>query len=418
MTRKVAILAAGTRGDIQPCVALARELTAHGDSVRLIAPIVYERLSTGFEFTGLTVDPAQIFGSFRNDDWPDEERIRFGIGLKKIVRPKAERLFAEILEACRDVDLILYPAFGFLGHHIAQHLGIAEALMHFQPFHPTSAFPHPFVPRAFGANRLSFHAVDQMGWQTLRPYVEPWRRELGLPRLPARGPMREIRGVPVLCAFSETLVPRPADWQAYVHLTGFWFADEADFTPDPALRDFLAAGPPPVYVGFGSMLPRDPAETDAIVRSALRKAGVRGVIRRHDTLEDMVEGPQDDDSLFVVGDVPHSWLFPRMAAVVHHGGAGTTAAGLRAGRPTVICPFFIDQPFWAERVLALGAGTRPLPIKKLEASALAERITAAVGDPAIRERAAEVGLRISAENGVGRARAALEALSPRLAPLV
>src|SRR4051812_6736500 len=118
MTRKVAILAAGTRGDIQPCLALARELAAHGDSVRLIAPVVYEGLAGGFEFTGLSVDPAQIFGSFRNDDWPDEERIRFGIGLKKIVRPKAERLFAEILEACEGVDLILYPALGFLGHHI------------------------------------------------------------------------------------------------------------------------------------------------------------------------------------------------------------------------------------------------------------------------------------------------------------
>ncbi len=411
MPRHVVILAAGSRGDVQPCVALGRELAAHGDAVRLIATEAYRPLTTGLDFSALSADPARILESAEGQAWLGGGRnpVRFVTGFKKIIGPMAERIFAEILAACADADLILYPTLGFVGHHIAEHLGIAEALIHFQPSHPTRAFPHPLLPSALGANRLSFHAVDQIGWQLLRPFVNLWRADvLGLPRLPLRGPMHRVRGVPVLCCFSATVVPRPADWPPNVHVTGYWFLDDTAWAPDPALAAFLEAGPPPVYVGFGSMVPGDPAETFRVVCSALRLAGVRGVLAWSG------DGPRtDDETMFVTGDVSHAWLFPQVAAVVHHGGAGTTGAGLRAGTPAVVCPFFGDQPFWAERVLALGAGPRPLPIRRLGVAALAERVAAAVRDPAIRVRAAETGGRISTENGVGRARAALAAISGR-----
>jgi UDP:flavonoid glycosyltransferase YjiC (YdhE family) len=322
-----------------------------------------------------------------------------------------ERILAETLDACAGADLILYPSLGFVGHHIAEHLGIAEALIHFQPSRATRAFPHPLMRHAFGANRLSFGVVDHLGWQLLRPFVNPWRREvLGLPELPLRGPMHRVRDVPVLCCFSAAVVPRPADWPPNVHLTGYWFLDEPAWAPGTDLAEFLVGGPPPVYVGFGSMMPRDPEEMLRVVRSALCRAGLRGVMNGGAWRETGTPANSGDDALLLVEDVPHSWLFPHMAAVVHHGGAGTTAAGLRAGTPTVTCPFFGDQLFWGERVAALGAGPPPLPVGRLDAGTLAARLSAAVGDPVVRRRAALVGRRIRAEDGVGHACAILESL--------
>jgi sterol 3beta-glucosyltransferase len=372
-----------------------------GHTVRLIASGVYAPLAAGLEFAPLSVDPARVLLTDEGQAWLAGGRnpFRFVTGFKRILGPIVECILAETLDACADADLILYPTLGFVGHHIAEHLGVAEALIHFQPSRTTRAFPHPLVRHAFGAHRLSFGAVDQLGWQLLRPFVNPWRREvLGLPGLPLRGPMHRVRDVPVLCCFSEVVVPRPPDWPPNVHLTGYWFLDEPAWTPSPALAEFLAGGPPPVYVGFGSMVPRDPEEMFRVVRSALCRAGLRGVVSGGAWRETGTLTNAGDDALFLTEDVPHSWLFPHVAAVVHHGGAGTTAAGLRAGTPTVVCPFFGDQLFWGERVAALGAGT------------LAVRVSAAVGDPGIRTRAAAAGRRIRAEDGVGHACAVVESL--------
>jgi UDP:flavonoid glycosyltransferase YjiC (YdhE family) len=417
MAGHVVIFAGGSRGDIQPCSALGRALADRGHTVRLIASGVYAPLAAGLEFAPLSVDPAHVLQTDEGQAWLAGGRnpLRFVAGFKRILGPIVERILAETLDACAGADLILYPTLGFVGHHIAEHLGIAEALIHFQPSRTTRAFPHPLMRHAFGANRLSFGAVDQLGWQLLRPFVNPWRREvLGLPKLPLRGPMHRVRDVPVLCCFSEVVVPRPADWPSNVHLTGYWFLDEPAWTPSAALAEFLAGGPPPVYVGFGSMVPRDPEEMLRVVRSALCRAGLRGVVtggawRETGTLTNAAA--TGDDALFLIEDVPHSWLFPRVAAVVHHGGAGTTAAGLRAGTPTVVCPFFGDQLFWGERVAALGAGPPPLPVKGLDARTLAARVSAAVGDPGIRTRAAVAGRRIRAEDGIGRACAILESMT-------
>ncbi|WP_345435961.1 glycosyltransferase [Actinoallomurus vinaceus] len=404
MARTIVILAAGSRGDVQPCVALGRELAARGNAVRLIIAAGHEPLAAGLDTAVLSIDPARLLETDEVREWllGGRNPVRFVSGFKRLIRPMAEMLLEEIRSACKDADLLLFPTLGFVGHHLAEYLGVDEALIHFQPSHPTNAFPHPLVPRAFGAERLSFHLVDQIAWQLGRPIVNAWRRDtLSLPKLSLSGPMRSVRDVPVLACFSEALVPRPPDWPSSVHVTGYWFLDEPSWTPDPRLADFLASGPPPVYVGFGSMVPRDPEATFRTVRAALRVAGVRGIVALGD------DGNADDDVL-VVSDVPHSWLFPRTLAVVHHGGAGTTAAALRAGIPAVVCPFFGDQPFWGDRVAAIGAGPPPLPIKRLGPGSLAERITRAVRDGGMRRRAALIGRRIAAEDGVGRACAALD----------
>ncbi|TDD58684.1 glycosyltransferase, partial [Actinomadura rubrisoli] len=380
------IFAAGSRGDIQPCVALGRALRGRGDEVRLVASARYSAMvvAAGLEPAPLTADPMEILESDAGQELLAGGRnpVKFLGGFRRILGPMAERLLAECLDACKGADLILGPTLGLLPQHIGEHLGVPWALIHFQPSQPTGAFPHPFIPQArlLGpwANRASFAAVDQIAWQLARPFINPWRDDvLRLKRLPVRGVRRGSR--PVLACFSPVVVPRPGDWPSYVNLTGYWFLDEPAWEPPQELADFLADGPPPVYVGFGSMVPKDAAMTGQVVRAALRLAGVRGVVQG--------DPESSDEQVFAVRDVPHSWLFPQMAAVVHHGGAGTTAAGLRAGVPTVVCPFFGDQPYWGERVAALGAGPRPLPFRALTVPRLASKIRRAVQDQGMADRA-------------------------------
>ncbi|MFC4909022.1 glycosyltransferase [Actinomadura gamaensis] len=410
MTRTIVIFAAGSRGDIQPCVALGRALAARGDRVRLVASARYAPLASasGLELAPLTVDPTEILTSDAGQELLAGGRnpVRFLTGFRRILGPVARRLLDECLDGSKDADLLLGPTLGLLPRHLGEHLDVPWALIHFQPSRPTAAFPHPFVPRSLGraGNRASFAAVDQIAWQLSRPFLNPWRREaLGLPPLPVRGPGRD--DALVLACFSEHVVPRPADWPAHVHLTGYWTLDDPSFEPPDDLAAFLAAGPPPVYVGFGSMVPKDARLTDLTVRTALRVAGVRGIVQG--------DPATSDGDVLAVRDVPHTWLFPRMAAVVHHGGAGTTAAGLRAGVPSVVTPFFGDQPYWGERVAALGAGPAPVPFRTLTVPRLASAIRRATGDDAIRTRAADLGERLRAEDGVARAVTLLDRVLPR-----
>ncbi|MFG1998463.1 glycosyltransferase [Spirillospora sp. NPDC048911] len=414
MGRRIVIFAAGSRGDIQPCVALGQALAARGDQVRLVASNRYARLalSAGLELAPLTADPTEILESDAGQELLAGGRnpVKFLGGFRRILAPMAERLLSECLDACKDADLILGPTLGFLPQHIGEHLGVPWAFVHFQPSQPTRAFPHPFVPQArflgAWANKASFLAVDQIAWQLSRPFINPWRRDdLRLSPLSLRGPMHKVRSQrrPVLACFSPAVVPRPADWPSYVHVTGYWFLDEPEWQPPGDLADFLASGPAPVYVGFGSMVPKDPELTGQLVRTALRLAGVRGIVQG--------DPATSDDDILAVDDVPHSWLFPRMAAVVHHGGAGTTAAGLRAGVPTVVTPFFGDQPFWGERVAALGAGPAPVPFSSLTVPRLAAAIRRATSSEDITRQAADLGRRIKAEDGVAKACALLDALT-------
>ncbi|GAA4104200.1 glycosyltransferase [Actinomadura miaoliensis] len=406
MSRRIVIFAAGSRGDVQPCAALGRALAARGHHVRLVASGRYAPLAVaaGLDLAPLTADPTEILDSDAGQELLAGGRnpVAFLGGFRRILGPLAERLLNECQDACKDADLILSPTLGLLGRHLGEHLGIPWALIHFQPSQPTGAFPHPFLPQArmLGrlGNRASFLAVDQLAWQLSRPFINPWRRNaLALPELSVRGPMHEARreARPVLACFSPSVVPRPRDWPRYVHVTGYWFLDEPSWQPPTDLTDFLASGTPPVYVGFGSMVPKDPVMTDRIVRTALRVAGVRGIVQG--------DPSTSDDDVLAVRDVPHSWLFPQTAAVVHHGGAGTTAAGLRAGVPTVVCPFFGDQPYWAERVNALGAGPRPVPFRTLTVPRLAQAIRQAVQDEDIWQRATTLGRHIRTEDGLTQA---------------
>jgi sterol 3beta-glucosyltransferase len=233
-------------------------------------------------------------------------------------------------------------------------------------------------------------------------------KTLGLPRLSRfADPMRRADGsvVPALYAYSEHVLPRPHDWPANAHVTGAWFLDEIDgWEPPAALHAFLDDGPPPVYVGFGSMGAAHAETRATTVLQAVALTGERAVLAvGWGGLKADVLPP----NVFMLDAAPHDWLFPRMRAVVHHGGAGSTMAGLRAGKPTIICPFFGDQPFWGEVVLRAGVGPAPVPQKSLTPERLANAIRAAL-TPTVEAQASALGDRIRAEDGTARAVALIE----------
>jgi sterol 3beta-glucosyltransferase len=245
--------------------------------------------------------------------------------------------------------------------------------------------------------------THQMFWQSTKSVDAETRKLLGLPKPPFWGPFRDLarRQTPTLYGYSTHVLPRPQDWNAQIHITGYWFLDEGEGWQPPAdLVAFLDAGDPPVYIGFGSMGSRNPEEAGRIALDALARSGQRGIIAAGWGGLKTGDLPE---SVHLISALPHSWLFPRMAAVVHHGGAGTTAAGLRAGVPSIITPFGMDQPFWGRRVAELGVGPQPIPRKKLTAERLAAAITEATTNPTMRRRAAALGEAIRSEDGIGNA---------------
>lgn len=402
----ISVVALGSRGDVQPFVALGQGLAARGLAVRVACYEAYRGLveTAGLAWAPVPGDPQAILATEQGQAWMAADGpVTFIRRMVRLGETHMEPVVAAITAAVDGADAILYGPLGFPALHLGEAAGVPAALAQLQPMAPTGEFPSFTVPggRSLGrlGNRLSHVLVQQLLWQLVRRQVDRWRQDrLGLPPLGWRGSWPQLhRGPdPILYAYSPSVLPRPADWPAHLHVTGFWFLDPAPgWEPSAELAAFLADGPPPVYVGFGSMVWADRDAAWRTVRAALRLAGVRAVVAGAPDVE--AEG------LHPVGDVPHAWLFPRMAAVVHHAGAGTTAAGLRAGVPAVTCPFFADQPLWARRVHALGAGPAPLQASRLSAGRLARAIRKATHDEGMRARATALGERIRAEDGVGRA---------------
>ena len=420
---RIAIIASGSRGDVQPYVALGKGLQEAGHEIRLVT---HEDFQTLVQSHGLAFWPVK--GSVQEIAQSPEmrERIEKGkfLALLALMAKAAERGAVHLAEgglaACQDIDLVLAGIGGlYIGLALAQKFGIPLLQAHYAPFTPTRAFPSvlfPTLPPWFGGSlyRLSHHLFRQIMWQSFRSADKMARqRVLGLPPAPFWGPYHAapIRDMPILYGYSPSVLPPPPDWGDSTHVTGYWFLDETEaWTPPPALVEFLQAGPPPVYVGFGSMSQRKPEEIANLVLRALARADQRAILLSGWSGLQEIAAP---DTVYVIDSVPHAWLFPRVAAVVHHGGAGTTAAGLRAGVPSVVIPFFGDQPFWGQRVAQLGVGPVPIPRKKLTVERLARAIHQAVTDPEMRQRAVRLGASIRAEDGIARAVTVVEQISGR-----
>jgi sterol 3beta-glucosyltransferase len=415
---QITIVASGSRGDVQPYVALGKGLKDAGYAVWLLASENFESLATeaGLEFASTGVSIEQITQS---DEW--RAVLESGNFIAILGKMQSEmkrhaassaRLMPPLLQGS---DLIVAGMAALGLHGITDLYKIPVIRAYVFPFTPTSEFATPLVPKlpVDALNRLSWHVTHQMFWQNSKAVDTELRKLVGLPKGSFWGPFAEMerRRTPMLYGYSRHVLPRPHDWAAHHQVTGYWFLDAADdWTPPADLVDFLEAGAPPVYIGFGSMGSRNPREAGQIALEALARSGQRGVLAAG---WGGLQAKDVPDTVHVISSLPHSWLFPHMAAVVHHGGAGTTAAGLRAGVPSIIVPFMGDQPFWGERVRALGVGTTSIPRKQLTADKLAGAITAAVADREMRQRASALGERIREEDGIGQAVRFIEQYMPR-----
>ena len=409
---RITLVALGSRGDVQPFIALAVGIQKMGrHQVLLAAPDNFEVQAREYNlnFLPLEVDTQKMLGTGGID--PGKNTLVWLSQVLRSTKPLIERIAENTWLACQDADLIIYSMMGVAGYHVAEKLGIPCMMAVPIPgFSPTRTYPNPngifpALPLGGGYNRLT-HTVSLFLFQLFTgPMVNRWRkRKLQLPAIPfGKYPYFHLNGrpQPIIGSYSPIISPKPDDWGKNIHLTGYWFLDPpTNWQPPPTLMNFINAGAPPVYIGFGSMANRSPQKTTQLVVDALARTGQRGILAAGWGGLDQTLLP---DTIFALDSVPHAWLFPRMVAVVHHGGAGTTAAGFRAGVPSVLVPHLGDQLFWAKRVEELGVGPQPIPRRKLTAQRLAAAITLATTDQDMRARAAALGERIRAEDGVRRA---------------
>jgi sterol 3beta-glucosyltransferase len=410
------MIALGSRGDVQPHVALALGLRDAGHEVRMVTLSHFESFvrDHGLEFAPLAEAPLGERSERLRRRWLARGSRLFGWWIMaRGAKAVAHRRLAECRAACDGADAIVVSALGtLLGFNVAESMRVPLVRAYCAPASSFGALtPIAFAP-AWVNDRLE-RAVQaflrQALWQGMRPWVNAARRDvLGLPPLAVSDDygLLDRQRVPLLYGFSPTLFP-PDPSLAWVDVTGFWFLERAPtWEPPGDLVEFLAAGPPPVFVGFGSMSdfvdPR-PEATASLVVEALLRSGQRGIVGLPSA--SAMSLPRE---IVGVEGIPHDWLFPQVAAAVHHGGSGTTAATLRAGIPSVVVPFAADQPFWGRRIAGLGVGPPPIPRRRLTVERLTDAIRIAVTDTGTRERAAALGERIRAEDGVARAVEALE----------
>jgi sterol 3beta-glucosyltransferase len=408
---RVTIIASGSRGDVQPHVALAVGLKKAGHYVRVFTSEDFHDLVTDHDLEFLDIGGSMEAAARSMQDLLDQGNfLKIIASMKQAAEHHILEAIRRGIDACSGSDLIVSGLGGlFIADSLAEKLGIPFVPAHLYPFAPTRDFPGvltsvPQTPITSWANRLSHRVTQQMMWQMVRSSVNKARAEvLGMKRAPLWGPFAsmEKQQLPVVYGYSPQVLPIPSDWHSNAHVTGYWFlSPPADWKPPSELLDFLADGPPPVYVGFGSMISRKSEDAADLVLEALEQTGQRGVLASGWGGLTKSELPP---SVFMVKSIPHSWLLPQMRAVVHHGGAGTTAAGLSAGVPSILVPFMGDQGFWGRRIYDLGVGPKPIPRRRLTAAKLAQAIRIAVTDGTIQDTAARLGKRIREENGVASA---------------
>nr|GAT54436.1 glycosyltransferase family 1 protein [Mycena chlorophos] len=417
----IVIMIVGSRGDVQPYVALGKALLADGHRVRIATHETFRQFIAdsdhGLEFFSIGGDPQQLMSYMVKNPGliPGVTSLTNGdIGRKRKMLnemisgcwlschapcPKTGRTFAA------DTIISNPPAFAHI--HCAEALGIPLLMSFTMPWCPTTDFAHPLVNiNATNAekgltNYLTYALADILTWQGVGDLINNFRkRSLGLEPLSLRsGPsLLDRLKVPWTYCMSPALVPKPNDWRNHIDVVGFYFLDLATtYQPPDDLAAFLAAGEPPVYIGFGSVVVDDPRAMTKTIFEATKQAGVRALVSAG---WGGLGGLDIPPHIFILGNVPHDWLFDkdRVSAVVHHGGAGTTAIGLAKGRPTVIVPFFGDQAFWGQMIAQSGAGPAPIPHKELGVDNLREALRFVCGEEA-RRAARGLAEKIRSEDG-------------------
>jgi sterol 3beta-glucosyltransferase len=399
----------GTEGDARPFAALCRGLMDAGHEARLLADA-----ATLDGARALGVPTTALAGDIRGTVAPDPAIagvVAKGGGFKRTVRvvaqianENAEGWLRTIIESAEACDAILAAGLAaFVGFSAAEYLGITSIGSGMIPITPTAAFPSPFLPPLWvprPLNRASHGFVNSMLWRAFRDRINAARAKFRLP------PRKAVwTGHAMVYGVSPKLLPTPVDWPANVHLCGQWLARNSAWTPPQVLANFLAAGEAPIYIGFGSMTGFDNARLlDALIeamngRRALFYPGWSGI-----------DPKALPDNFLAIGETPHDWLFPRTAAIVHHGGSGTSHSAARAGVPSIVTPFAGDQFFWAERLRLAGVAPAAVDGRRPRAEAFASAFDFAAS-PRARDRARMLGEMIRAENGVVDAVAAIERIA-------
>ena len=402
---KITILTYGSPGDVQPFLPLSLRLMERGHAVKLAAPVRFENLirDHGIDFVPLVGDPEDLSRRLNN---AGHNFVRLLQELTDHAIEIGADVWRQTQEVCQDADLILHTfTHAVAAHTLAREQNIPDIHIQLFPmFTPTRDYPNITVSQWMPAylNRVTHQAAAKITWWTSRFGFERVRRRAGRPKRklywpfdpdPSRPP------TPVLCAWSPSVLPASSDWPSHVHVTGYCFFPLNNSYQAPAeLLSFLEGGEPPVCITFGSMVNRDKERIDRIVGDSLRRTGNRGII---------LSGwsgvkERSSDELLYLEAAPHDWLLPRCKMIIHHGGAGTTAAGLRAGIPNVVIPFLGDQLFWGARVHAIGAGPQPVLVNRLSVEKLVRAIAAAEVE-VVRKRAQALGQQIQSEDGTGEA---------------
>ncbi|KAL3517775.1 hypothetical protein ACH5RR_020364 [Cinchona calisaya] len=417
---QIVMLIVGTRGDVQPFIAIGKKLQDYGHRVRLATHSNFKEfvLTSGLEFYPLGGDPKVLAGYMvKNKGF-----LPSGPSEIPIQRNQIKEIINSLLPACKEPDhdtgipfkadaiIANPPAYGHT--HVAEALKIPLHIFFTMPWTPTSEFPHPLsrVKQPAGY-RLSYQIVDSLIWLGIRDMINDVRKKkLKLrPVTYLSGSQGSESDIPHGYIWSPHLVPKPKDWGQKVDVVGFCFLDLAsNYQPPEPLVNWLNAGPKPIYIGFGSLPVQEPEKMTQIIVEALEITGQRGIINKGwGGLGDLAE---PKDFIYLLDNVPHDWLFLQCAAVVHHGGAGTTAAGLKAACPTTIVPFFGDQPFWGEQVHARGVGPAPIPVDEFTLPKLVNAIKFML-DPEVKGRAVALAKAMEDEDGVtGAVRAFLKHL--------
>ncbi|KAK8479355.1 hypothetical protein V6N11_000985 [Hibiscus sabdariffa] len=422
---QIVMLIVGTRGDVQPFIAIGKRLQDYGHRVRLATHSNFKEfvLTAGLEFYPLGGDPKVLAGYMvKNKGF-----LPSGPSEIPIQRNQIKEIIYSLLPACKDPDpdsgisfkadaiIANPPAYGHT--HVAEALKVPIHIFFTMPWTPTSEFPHPLsrVKQPAGY-RLSYQIVDSMIWLGIRDMINDLRKKkLKLrPVTYLSGSQGSDSDVPHGYIWSPHLVPKPKDWGPKIDVVGFCFLDLAkNYEPPASLVQWLAAGPKPIYIGFGSLPVQEPEKMTKVIVEALEQTGQRGIINKG--WGGLGELAEPKDFVYLLDNVPHDWLFLQCKAVVHHGGAGTTAAGLKAACPTTIVPFFGDQPFWGERVHARGVGPPPIPIDEFSLPKLIDAINFML-DPKVKEKATELAKAMENEDGVSGAVKAFFKHLPRNKP--
>ncbi len=402
----ITILTYGSQGDVEPFVALGKGLRRAGYDVRLAAPEVFSHLVTshGLDFVELPGDPEHLIRNLIGEagmGWPGMIHA-----VAKYAVPLATEIMEKLETACADTDGVVHSFLLTLaGHTIARKEEVPDISAQLFPvFSETAEFPalvFPNLPLGPTYKRVTHRILNWSFWQASRLlYARLRRSSPHLPRLagwPFGGD--DHRSPPILYAFSRHVVPAASDWPDDAHVTGYWFlGDAVDWEPPEELTGFLETGSPPVCMGFGSTVVANRERWSHTVLKVLKLVGRRGIIVG--AALDTKHLPAD---VFQIDYAPYEWLFPRTAAVIHHGGAGTTGKALGAGVPSVVMPFTSDQPFWGRRVHELRAGPRPIPASRASTRNLSEAIISATQDSDMRRRAESICKAMGREDGVGEA---------------